>query len=176
MKFLPVIGAWLRRRAEDVIVLLLGSMFATFLIQIVFRYVLNLPLGWTIEYVTVAWLWGILFGYAFVLRREDIIVFDLLYNAVPDGMRRAMAVAANMLCIVIMAWSLPKAYDYVTFMKVERTAFLQMRFDLLFAIYIPFVLSIIVRSALDIWRALTGRELVHDMFAQPEAAGTDKHA
>ena len=109
MLHLPAIGAWLRRRAEDVVVLLLGSMFATFLIQIVFRYLLNLPLGWTIEYVTVAWLWGILFGYAFVLRREDIIVFDLLYNSVPDGARRAMAIIANGVCIAIMAWSLPKA-------------------------------------------------------------------
>lgn len=168
MQSLPAIGAWLRRRAEDIVVLLLGSMFATFLIQIVFRYVLNLPLGWTIEYVTVAWLWGILFGYAFVLRREDIIVFDLLYNSVPDRLRRAMAIVANGLCIAIMAWSLPKAYDYVTFMKIERTAFLLMRFDILFAVYIPFVLSIIARSAIDIWLALTGRELVHDMFAHAE--------
>jgi C4-dicarboxylate transporter DctQ subunit len=168
MKSLRAIGAWLRRRAEDIVVVLLGSMFATFLIQIVFRYVLNLPLGWTIEYVTVAWLWGILFGYAFVLRREDIIVFDLLYLAVPDRVQRGMAILANGLCILIMAWSLPKAYEYVTFMKVERTAFLLMRFDLLFAVYIPFVLSIIVRSAVDIWLAVTGREIVHDMFAHAE--------
>lgn len=162
-------GAWLMRRAEDIVVLLLGSMFATFLIQIVFRYMLNLPLGWTIEYVTVAWLWGILFGYAFVLRREDIIVFDLVYNSVPDRVRRGMVIVANALCIAIMAWSLPQAYDYVTFMKVERTAFLLMRFDILFAVYIPFVLSVIVRSALDIWLAATGRAVVHDPFAHAEA-------
>lgn len=168
MRRLTPILEWLHRRAEDVVVLLLGSMFLTFLIQIVFRYVLNLPLGWTIEYVTVAWLWGILFGYAFVLRREDIIVFDLVYNSVPDKVRRAMAIIANAACIAIMAWSLPKAYDYVTFMKVERTAFLEMRFDILFAVYIPFVLSIIVRSAIDIWLAITGGQIVHDPFAHAE--------
>lgn len=59
---------WLHRRAEQFVALLLASMFVTFLIQIVFRYFLNLLLGWTVEYVAISWLWGILFGYAFVIR------------------------------------------------------------------------------------------------------------
>ena len=157
--------AWLRTGAEGFVALLLASMFASFLVQIVFRYVLNLPLGWTIEYVTMAWLWGVLFGYAFVVRDIDVIRLDLVYNLVPPIARRAMDVIAGLVCAGILGWSLPKAIEYVRFMGIEKTAYMQLPFDLLFSIYIPFVVAVIVRSLIDVWNALAGR----GAHAGPEA-------
>ena len=40
---------WMRRRAENVVACLLGIMFVAFLIQIVFRYFFNFPIGWSSE-------------------------------------------------------------------------------------------------------------------------------
>lgn len=156
MQRLRILGAWLSRRADDVVVLFLGTMFAAFIIQIAFRYVLNLPLGWTVEYVTIAWLWGIFFGYSFVVRQDEIIRLDLVYNLMPNGARRVMDVVSGLVCAAIFAWSIPKAWDYVTFMGVERTAFLRIRFDLLFSIYMPFAVVVIIRSLMTVWRALRG--------------------
>ncbi len=165
------VASRLRRLAETVVVLLLASMFATFLIQIAFRYVLNLPLGWTVEYVAIAWLWGILFGYAFVVREEDIIRLDLLYNAMPEKVRRAMDIVAGLACAGILAWSLPKAYGYVTFMKIERTAYIRLPFDLVFSIYIPFAVAVIIRLLLTVWRAIRG----HSHYVDPvQSAGADE--
>lgn len=138
-------------------------MFVTFIIQVAFRYLLNLPLGWTVEYVAITWLWGILFGYAFVLRDAEIIRLDLVHSLVPAPVQRGMDALSGILCAGIFAWSLPKAYEFVTFMAVEKTAFLQLRFDLLFSIYIPFAVAVIVRSLLVVRRALF----------PPEAAGDD---
>ena len=59
MNRLNSIFDWLARRAENFLALILGALFMSFLIQIVFRYLLNLPLGWTVEFVSIAWLWGI---------------------------------------------------------------------------------------------------------------------
>jgi TRAP-type C4-dicarboxylate transport system permease small subunit len=39
------IGIWLRRRAENVAAVMIGVMFAAFVIQIVFRYLFNFPIG-----------------------------------------------------------------------------------------------------------------------------------
>ena len=39
--------AWMRRRAENIVAGLLGIMFVAFIIQIVFRYFFNFPIGWT---------------------------------------------------------------------------------------------------------------------------------
>ena len=48
--------AWMRRRAENVVAALLGVMFVAFIIQIVFRYFFNFPIGWTSELSVVTWL------------------------------------------------------------------------------------------------------------------------
>jgi len=147
----------LLQAAEVLLALMLASMFGCFLIQIAFRYLLNLPVGWTIEYVAVAWLWGILFGYAFVVRDEDIIRLDIVYSAVPEKAQRVMDVISGLTCAGILAWSLPKAYEYVTFMKIERTAYMRIPFDLVFSIYLPFAVAVIVRSLLNVLGAITGR-------------------
>lgn len=160
----------LHRLAEMFVVLLLGSMFGSFLIQIVFRYFLNLPLGWTVEYVTIAWLWGILFGYAFVLRDDEVIRLDIVYAAVPVSVQRVMDVVSSGVVAAILLWSLPQMYNYISFMKVERTAFLHIRFDILFAIYIPFVLAVVARSLRTCWRAVTGRGYPAGASAAPEVA------
>ena len=56
------VGGWLQRRADDVAVALIATMFISFLLQIVFRYVFNKPLGWTEEVTVLCWLWVVLWG------------------------------------------------------------------------------------------------------------------
>jgi hypothetical protein len=67
-------GRWLRRRAENVMVLLLSVMFATFIIQIFARYALNNPIGWSEEVIITAWLWTVLWGAAFVVSEAEEIL------------------------------------------------------------------------------------------------------
>ncbi len=90
---LPYLLTWLRARAENVLVLLLAVMFLAFIIQIVFRYLLNFPIGWTSELSTVTWIWLVLWGAAFVLREDEEIRFDLIYGSVGARTRRAMVIA-----------------------------------------------------------------------------------
>ena len=52
--------------------------------------------------------------------------------------------------------SLPAVVDYVTFMKVQSTAYLKIRFDWLFSIYIVFAVAVIVRYIWLSWQALRG--------------------
>ena len=40
---------WLRRGAEAVLVLMMAAMFVAFILQVIFRYVMNLPVAWTDE-------------------------------------------------------------------------------------------------------------------------------
>lgn len=156
MNGLMRIREWLVRRAENLLALLLLSMFLAFLLQIVFRYFLDLPVGWTVEWVTIAWLWGILFGYAFVVREADVIRFDVVYEMMPHGVRRAFDVIAGFAVAGIFAYTLPATWNYITFMHIERTAYMRWPFDWVFAIYIPFALAIIVRALMSVWSGLMG--------------------
>ena len=88
MDRLRTLGGWPARRAENVLVLMLGAMFAVFILQIVFRYMLNLPIGWTHEISVILWLWIVLFGSAFVTRESEEIRFDIVYSAVGRRARR----------------------------------------------------------------------------------------
>ena len=81
---------WARRRAENVLSLLLVVMFVAFILQIVTRYVLNAPLSWTAELSTLAWVWGVLWGAGLVLRDEEAIRFAILYGALPGLPRRVI--------------------------------------------------------------------------------------
>lgn len=149
--------AWLRSRAENILALMLLVMFVVFLFQIVARYVLNLSIGWTHEISVVLWLWMVLFGAAFVIRDAEEMRFDLIYGAVGDRTRRVMAVVTAVALIGLFLWSLPATWDYVTFMKVESTAYLHLRFDWLYGIYVVFVLAMIVRQFWIGWTAIFGR-------------------
>lgn len=152
---------------------LLLSMFVVFILQIVFRYVLGWPVLWTVEWVTVAWLWGILFSFTFVIKTSDMIRLDILYNAVPDSMRRGMDVFVGLTTASIFIYTLPHAWDYVTFMKIEVTAAFRWRFDFVFAIYIPFHIAVIVRMLLVAWGGLVGASLLNDGEMHPEDQTND---
>jgi C4-dicarboxylate transporter DctQ subunit len=150
------IGAWLRRRAENVLAALLAVMFVAFIVQIVFRYLMNFPIGWTSELTVITWLWLVLWGAAFVVTEPEEIRFDLIYGAVGARVRRVMAIVTAIALLVLYGMSLPAVVDYVTFMKVQSTAYLKIRFDLLFSIYVIFAVAILIRYAWILWRALRG--------------------
>jgi TRAP-type C4-dicarboxylate transport system permease small subunit len=148
---------WLGRRAEDVLSALLAAMFVAFILQIVTRYVFNAPLSWTAEFSTLCWVWGILWGAGLVLRDEEEIRFDVFYGAMPPGVKRVADAITGSAVVAIFTWSLPAVADYVTFMKVEKTAYLGLRFDYVYAVYLVFAVAQIVRHALIVWRSVTGR-------------------
>src|SRR3546814_8105587 len=97
-------------------------MFASFLSQIAFRYLLNLPIGWTSEVSAILWIWMVLWGAALVLREEEEIRFDLVYAVAGARVRRVMFLVAAGALLALYAVSFPAVFDYVTFMKVESTA------------------------------------------------------
>lgn len=139
------IGSWLRHRAENLLAMMLLAMFVIFLLQIFSRYLFNLSIGWTHEASVALWIWMVLFGSAFVVREIDEIRFDLFWGAATARGLRVMQVIGSASLVALFTWSLPAVIDYVTFMKVESTAYLKIRFDLLYSIYVVFAIAMIMR-------------------------------
>jgi TRAP-type C4-dicarboxylate transport system permease small subunit len=152
---------WLRHGADAIAAAMLAVMFISFLITVLFRYVLNWPAGWASELSTVMWVWLVLFGAAFLLRERDEIRFDIFYSNVRPSIRRVMTVLFSLGIVGLFLISLPAVYDYVTFMKVQRTSYLRIRYDWLYSIYVVFALAIIIRY---IWIG-TRAALGHDPMA-----------
>jgi TRAP-type C4-dicarboxylate transport system permease small subunit len=147
---------WIRRRAENVVSLLLGIMFAAFIIQIVFRYFFNFPVGWSSELSVITWLYMVLIGSAFWLKESEEIRFDLVSNSVGPRARRVIGILVAGATVVLFAMSLPATVKYVAFMKVESSSYLKIRLDILYSVYVVFVVAVIVRYAWSVWTALRG--------------------
>lgn len=159
----------LRRGADAVLVLMMAAMFVAFILQVVFRYFLNLPVGWTDELCSLVWLWGILWGASFVLTNREDIRFDMVYGHLPRGLRRGCTALASGAFVVLVAVSLPATWSYVTFMKVESSASFGIPLNWVFSIYLIFAAAMIVRHAIVAWEALRDR-LVEDVAAVPDDA------
>ena len=152
------IASWLRRRAENVAAAMLAVMFAAFVVQIVFRYFFDFPIGWAAELSVVMWLWLVLWGAAFVLRDDEEIRFDLLSSAAGRRARIAMGIVSGVALVILYGASLPATYSYVTFMKVESASYLKVRMDWLFSIYVLFLVAILARYLWRLWHLFHGRE------------------
>ena len=149
---------WLRRRAENIAAALLAVMFLAFVIQIVFRYVFNFPVGWASELTVATWLWLVLFGSAFVLGEKEEIRFDLIYSAVRPRVRIGMAIVAALAIVILYGASFKASWAYVTYMKVEKASYLKIRMDWMYSVYILFLLAIIARYVWLLTQLLRGRD------------------
>lgn len=147
--------AWMKRGADYVAVGLLTAMFLSFLLQIFSRYVLVNPLGWTLEACLVTWLWLVFWSCAFIVRERDHVTFNLLYLTTPAPARRVLALLASVALVAAFLVSLPATVDFVTFMKIESTSLLRIRFDFLFAIYPIFLVAVAVQGITRIVRLLS---------------------
>jgi TRAP-type C4-dicarboxylate transport system permease small subunit len=156
MTRLVAIGRWLRRRAQNIAVAWLTLMFATFIIQIFSRYVFNHPVGWSEEVVITCWLWTVLWGAAFILDESEEIRFDIIYSNVSGRVRRIFTVITGAALVFFYVVSFPATYRYVSFMKVERSAYLQIPINWLYSVFIIFLVACICRYGVLVFRAFRG--------------------
>jgi TRAP-type C4-dicarboxylate transport system permease small subunit len=165
-----IVGRWLRARAENVIVALMAIMFTSFLLQIAFRYVLNRPLSWTDEVTVLCWVWVVLWGAAFILSDQDEIRFDIISGQVSERTGRVFTVISSSALVLLFVVSLPASWNYVLFMKREKSAALGMRFDYLYAVYIIFSVACIAKHSRLAWHALRGTGSLKTITAQESEA------
>jgi TRAP-type C4-dicarboxylate transport system permease small subunit len=151
-KVLRRMSASLHRCAEAVAALLLASIFVAFIAQIAMRYLLNWPVGWTSELSLAAWLWLVLWGAAFVLKDDEEIRIDLIAERAGRRTRRVIGAIGALGVIVLFGMSLPASYEYVRFMKVEKSSYLGIRMDVMYSIYLVFVVAVIARGVRQLIR------------------------
>ena len=143
------LAARMRRGAELAAAAMFAALFGTFLIQIFTRYVLNNPTAWTQELTLVLYIWIVFWTCSFVLHERDHITFDLISSSLPPRGRRLLAIASTALVVIAFGIALAPSVDFVGFMKIVRTPVLRFPFDLVYSIFIIFLIAVI---AAGLWR------------------------
>ena len=143
---------WLERRAENVAAALLAAMFVAFLVQIFTRYVLNDPVVWAQELCSLAYLWGVCFAAATIVREREHIAFDLVYQAVPPRVRRVLAMLCTGFLVGLFTLGLPGTIDYVLFMGRMKTLDMRIPFDWVFSVFVFFLVVTVLLGLVRLWR------------------------
>lgn len=150
---------FLYRRAEDVAVLLSAVMFAAFIIQIASRYLFNAPTDWTYEIILITWVWLVFWGAAFLLKDEDHVKFDVLYNLGSEKTRRVLSLIVAVSLSAIFLISAPATWDFISFKAIRSSDVLGIRMDLIFGVYLLFLAGTIVHYLLRAFRLMRGDSL-----------------
>ena len=146
---------WYKRLAEAVSTLSMGVVFSLFIYGVGMRYLLNRPISWTDEAVTVLMVWSVLWTGAFVLRWSEHISFDIVFVNLAPKRQRLMLLVGNLAFVILMFAALPGMVDYTLFLWREKTDMLEMRLDFVYAIFPIFFIAIVVRQLLSLWRLMS---------------------
>tara|TARA_R110001583_G_scaffold19993_1_gene77469 strand:- start:22787 stop:23314 length:528 start_codon:yes stop_codon:yes gene_type:complete len=141
-----------QKAASFIAVILFTAMFAVFLLQIFSRYVLNTPLGWTLEVCIILYIWLVFWTSAFLLRECDHVSFNMLFLAAPRKGKRIMAIVGIACIVIAFIAALPVIIDYVMFMRIEKAPVTRIRLDYVYAIFPIFILALVLRGVLSLWR------------------------
>lgn len=163
----------IRRTAEYAVGALMALMFLTFVLQITIRYTARLewlaeavPLleptryGWTLEFCLVLWLWIIFVGCALVVREQDHVSFDMVYNTVSPRVRRWFLIVGGLTIALGLALSIAPTWDKFHILRLKRTATLSqlagdwVRMRDIYSVYMLFLVVVSLRYVLVAWRAL----------------------
>ena len=162
---------WLTRGCEFIAAMILAAIFIIFLLQIFARYTSKIawlipieqlsnwmltvePIGWTINLISLLWVWLIFFGCSFVVRD---VTFDILYLALPDHLRRIAIIVISLIMIFALLWSFLPTWDSIfgsRLMDLKKIQTLRMPITgekipikWLFASYITLMIVVILRYA-----------------------------
>ena len=128
------------------------TLFVVFVLQIFFRYVLNRPLIWPYEVSIFAFIWTAVLGACFAKRYNAHVVFSLVYDKMNPLGQLIFRLTGNALIVISFAIALYPTFDYIRFMRVERSVQLKITFDIAFGPYLVFMVLIIGRFASDVYK------------------------
>ncbi len=150
-------ASWLarvRRVFEIVTTLIFAAIFLIFIYAIVMRYGFSRPVAWADELNIILLLWVMFMGGALVLRDNEHVAFDIVWNSARPTTRRVMGIVAALGFGGLFLAALPGTLSYITFLWRERTTVLEWRLDWVYACFGLFFVSVIVRFGATLVRLL----------------------
>lgn len=146
------LGGRLTRLAEWAAAAMFAAMFGAFIIQIVSRYILNLPVSWSLEICSIAYVWVVFWTSNLLLGERQHIVFDVLYVKLPPKIRRVVAIANTAALGGLFLLALPGTLDYIAFLVRRKTMILHVPMHLVYSVFGIFMVAVIVGAAIRLVR------------------------
>jgi len=118
------------RAAEFIAAMVLAMIFIIFLLQIFTRYAPKIawlmpippihdwmmalePIGWTVNLISLLWVWLIFFGCSFIVNESDHVAFDVFFQALSRSWQRHFAMATALIMVAAMLYSFGPTWDAI---------------------------------------------------------------
>lgn len=85
------------------------------ILQLLSRYVFSSPLLFTEEFSRLAYVWVAFLGMAVAHRRRDHIRIDLFTDMLPAGVKKALDIATQLVCLLLLAYLCYWGVEYMIF-------------------------------------------------------------
>lgn len=130
---------------------------AAIVIQVFYRYVLNISLDWPFELSIHAYIWTLYLGAAWGVRDGYHVRFNIIYDKLPIRLQKMVNILFNSITTVVFIIILWPNWDYLLFNYRIKTVALKIPWTYVFMVFPIFlVLTIIhnIRYIIDDIRAL----------------------
>ena len=186
------------RITEFIAAMALAAIFIIFLIQIFSRYAPNIawlvpfsfisdwmlslkPVGWTVNLISLLWVWVIFFSCSFFVKDRDHVRFDIIFYALSNKHRHYLKLFGAVLMVGAFAYSFGPSWDAIfgsRLMELKKLQTLRVpitgdkiAIKWLFAPYILLVIAIMIRYGFGFFQSVS-RLSGQDKDAEDEVSGS----
>ncbi len=117
------------------------AMFLAFILQIFTRYVLGSQVEWTYEVTRLGFMWVVALGGAYASRLKGHVSFTMLYDKMSITGKALTEIISNTILIVAFAIMFFPVLEFIDFMKIKKTAVMNVPISVLYAPFIIFIIS-----------------------------------
>ncbi|MTI61480.1 MAG: TRAP transporter small permease [Firmicutes bacterium] len=116
------------------------------ILQVFFRYILNISLEWPFELSIYAFVWTLYLGAAYARREGKHVKLDIVYEKMPEKLRAVFNIIFNIITILIFSRILYPIWDYLLFSYRIKTVALKLPWTYVFAVFPVFLVLTIIHN------------------------------
>lgn len=128
------------------------GLFCVFILQVFCRYILRNPQSWATEVTSACFLWTVLLGACYAQRKKSHVMFTLIYDMLSVKWKAFTAFVGNLIIAFAFAISIKPTWDFIVFMKVQKTSILKIGMQIIYLPYLAFLFLIMVYTITDIYK------------------------
>ena len=127
------------------------GLFGVFIAQIFFRYILRSPKPWSMEVTSMCYVWVVLLGACYAQRKKSHVTFTLIYDMLSVKLKSFTAFLGNLIIFIALAVSVSPTWNYIQFMKVQKSSVLKVGLNYIYAPYMIFLVMMLLYTAIDLY-------------------------
>ena len=121
-------------------------MFVSYVILILYRYILKDSIGWLNEINVILFVWSCVFASSYGSRSGEHVSFDILYDVVSDRKQILFRIVGDLFIFVTFIILLPHAFSSVQVMEMKKSSIMKIPYDLLYSPFLVFIILTLIHK------------------------------